>query len=99
MAEKNENQDSLGCVNQIFNTSKGLVAIMDFTKGTIPLVGSMLESASGHKWKIVGNSMPMFIEFTKFTFTPRFGEYVCECLLQPIEHTEKLNEGEILKLL
>ena len=89
----------LGCVYEMFNTSRGLIAIMDFTEKTIPRIGTILESPSGYKWKIIGIDMPKPIEKTNFKFTTRFSNYIYGCLLEPISHTEMPNEDEVLQVL
>ena len=97
LPEKNIFQ--LGCVYEVFNTSGGLIAIMDFTENTIPKIGTILESMSGHRWKITGIDMPKLIGMTNFKFKPRFSDYIFGCLLQPINHAEALKENEVLQIL
>jgi len=97
LPEKNIFQ--LGCVYETFNTSGGLIAIMDFTEKAIPKIGTILESTSGHRWKITGIDMPKPIGMTNFKFKPRFSDHIFGCLLQPINHSEILKENEVVQVL
>jgi orotidine-5'-phosphate decarboxylase len=97
LPEKNIFQ--LGCVYETFNTSGGLIAIMDFTEETTPRIGTILESMSGHRWKIIGIDMPKPIGMTNFKFKPRFSDFIYGCLLQPINHSEILKDHETLQIL
>ena len=96
LPEKNIFQ--LGCVYETFNTSGGLIAIMDFTKETTPRIGTILESMSGHRWKIIGIDSPKPIGMTNFKFKPRYSDFIFGCLLQPINHSEILKENETLQI-
>ena len=89
----------LGCVYEIFNTGNSSIAIMDFTDTSIPKIGTILETATGHRWKITGIDMPKPIESTNFKFKPRFSDQIFGCLLQPINHAETLKENEVLQVL
>ena len=97
LPEKNIFQ--LGCVYEIFNTSNGLITIMDFTENTTPKIGTILENMLGHRWKITGIDAPKSIDMTSFKFKPRFSDFIYGCLLQPINHSEILKEHEVLQVL
>ena len=89
----------LGCVYETFNLSIGLMAVMDFTENTIPTIGTILESPSGYKWKIVGIDRPKPIESTNFKFKPQFSDLIYGCLLEPINHSEFPKENEVLQVM
>ena len=85
-----------GCVYEIFNTSRGLVALMDFSDNFIPKIGTVLENKSGKRWKIVGYGMGRPIKMTNLKITPHFNGFIIDCLLAPVDHSEVLNQNEIL---
>ncbi len=94
-----EKPDNVGCVYELFNTSRGLIAVMDFPEKVVLNIGANLISKSGHKWKLIGIDMPMPIEMTNFKFTPRFGGLLFGCLLQPVGHSEIPEPNEILQII
>lgn len=85
-------------VNALFDTSLGLIAVLDFHTGIVAKVGMVLKNSQGMKWKIKGLSMPSPIEMTNFKFTPRFSDLLLNCLVTPIDHSESLNENDILQI-
>jgi hypothetical protein len=85
-------------VNELFNTASGLVAIIDFPEGFGPKVGMILKNSSAKKWRIKGIAMPKPIDRTNFKFTPRFNNWIYDCLLEPLEHSDVLNENDILEV-
>ena len=94
-----KNTFNLGCVYEIFNTSRGLITIMDFTDKTTPRIGTVLESMSGLRWKIIGIDAPKPIGMTNLKFKPRFSDFIFGCILEPVDHYEILKENEILQVL
>ena len=91
--------DHVGCVYELFNTSRGLIAVMDFPEKVRLKVGDILTNKSGHKWKLIGIDMPRPIELTNFKFTPRFSGLLFGCLLQPVGHSEIPEPNEILQII
>jgi hypothetical protein len=89
----------LGCVYEIFNTSRGLITIMDFTDKTEPKLGTILENMTGLKWKIIGIDNPRHVEMTNLKIKPRFSEYIYGCVLEPVDHYEILKENEVLQVI
>ena len=98
MEEKYENRTHV-IVLDIFNTTQGLVAILDFPKGKYPLVGTKLEQSPAITWKVTGSSMGTPSDLTngyKHLDPPRI---IFDCLMQIEKGEAILKVGDKLKQL
>jgi hypothetical protein len=101
MSEEQEKYENLAhvVVLDVFNTSRGMVAVLDFPKGKYPVIGTLLEQSATVTWKVTGRGMGTPSDMTngyKHLDPPRI---VFDCLMVPESADAKLKAGDKLKQL
>lgn len=79
-----------------FNTSWGLVAVLEFNEKYIPQIGDMLKSQNNCIWNIIGVSKSKFIMIEQYAKKLQ-SLYVFDCTLQSDCVIEKINISDILQ--
>ena len=80
------------------DTSKGMVAILEFSDGIIPHIGMLLRKSNDLEiWKIIGVGMPTLFRNIKITSTYN-SDAVWDCLLETLTPAGSLKEGDELNV-
>jgi len=87
-------------VHEVFNTSRGVIGILDFPPEVHPLIGMLLLTKRTNEiWTVKGIAMPVFVEdMTIEIASPYHSVTVTDCLLAPAIATAVLQQGDLLTI-